>query len=105
MRVPGEVDRSYLADDVDSPWAAGNKLSLSAMDLLEARQEALPALRLDRDCVLGVNVAQRRGCWDRHVVVKLLWATLGVSEAGERTKRRGQEPGQKTGQKAEEQAY
>jgi hypothetical protein len=57
MRVLGEVDRLYLANDVDSPWAACNKLSLSAMDLLEARQEALPAPRLDWECVLGVNVA------------------------------------------------
>lgn len=60
---------SYLANDVDTPRAARDKVGLLAMDFLEPRKELLPSLGFDWNCILGVDVAQRCRCWYGHYVM------------------------------------
>lgn len=50
-------DVVYLANDVDTSRTTRDKLSLSAVDLLEPRKELLPTLGLDRNRILWVDVA------------------------------------------------
>ena len=56
-RETGLLQVSYLANDVDTSRTTRDKLSLSAVDLLEPRKELLPTLGLDRNRILWVDVA------------------------------------------------